>query len=188
MNQMKKLQEALEFWFSLFKTRMGKIYKRRQAWLCSTLQSWFMFGIKLASSLRYKNILMIFSNMALLVDKFPRKGYKIRHQHSPRKFCECRQNWASFYRINCCKKMAITRKCAPKMILVVITKVENSIIDIKNWLQSSVFFHVLITHHYVNGQNTIISFECVDIWPKIYLIMYSSYENLTTNINTLQQT
>ena len=129
--------------------------------------------------------------MAIWVDKFPRKGYKIRHQHSPRKFvvfCECRQNWASFYRINCCKKMAITRKCAPKMILVVITKVENSIIDIKNWLQSSVFFHVLITHHYVNGQNTIIAFEHFDLWPKIYLILHISHENLTTNIATLQQT
>ena len=77
--------------------------------------------------------------------------------------------------------MAITRKFAPKMILMVITKVENSIIDIKNWLQSSSFFHVLITRHYVNGQNTIISFEYVDLWPKIYLILYSSYENLTTN-------
>ena len=37
--------------------------------------------------------------------------------------------------------------------------------------------------HFLTSWNTIISFECyVDFWPKIYIILYPSLENLTTHI------
>ena len=45
------------------------------------------------------------------------------------------------------------------------------------------FLHFLTSWNTVFLQNTIISFECyVDFWPKIYIILYPSLENLTTHI------
>ena len=44
------------------------------------------------------------------------------------------------------------------------------------------FGNFLPPPHYVNSQNTIISFEHVDFWPKIFLILYPSLGNLTTHI------
>ena len=40
----------------------------------------------------------------------------------------------------------------------------------------------MITRHYVNSQNTIIYFEDIDFWPKIYLMLYPSLENSITHI------
>ena len=48
------------------------------------------------------------------------------------------------------------------------------------------FWHFLTTRHYVNLQNTIISFEDIDFWPRIYLIWYPSLENSTTHITIVQ--
>ena len=39
-----------------------------------------------------------------------------------------------------------------------------------------------MTCHYVNFLNSIIFFEDIDFWPKIYLILYPSLENSTTPI------
>ena len=48
------------------------------------------------------------------------------------------------------------------------------IFDIQNLLWKS-------NRNYINSQNTIISFEDIDLWPKIYLILYPSLENTTTH-------
>ena len=44
----------------------------------------------------------------------------------------------------------------------------------------------MTTRHYVYSQNVIASFENVDCWPKIYLILHPSLENLTTHITINQ--
>ena len=41
----------------------------------------------------------------------------------------------------------------------------------------------LTTHHYINSQNTIIFFEDIDFWPKIYLIYNPILGNLTTHFS-----
>ena len=38
---------------------------------------------------------------------------------------------------------------------------------------------------YVYSQNTIPSFEYVDFWPKIYLILYPSFGDLTTHVTIM---
>ena len=44
------------------------------------------------------------------------------------------------------------------------------------------FWHFLTTCHSVNSQNKIFSFEDIGFWPKTFLILYPSLENLTTHI------
>ena len=44
------------------------------------------------------------------------------------------------------------------------------------------FWHFLIPPHYSNSQNSIISFGYIDFSAKIFLILYTSLENLTTRI------
>ena len=43
----------------------------------------------------------------------------------------------------------------------------------------------MTTRHYVKSQNTIISFEGIDFWPRIFLILYPSIENSTTHITII---
>ena len=47
------------------------------------------------------------------------------------------------------------------------------------------FWHFLTPLHYINSQNSIISFGYVDFWAKILLILYPPLENSITRITIL---
>ena len=47
--------------------------------------------------------------------------------------------------------------------------------------------YILVNSH-VNAQKTRISFKDIDFWPKIYLILYHSFENSTTHITIMLHT
>jgi hypothetical protein len=59
------------------------------------------------------------------------------------------------------------------------------LVDTFNFLKRFIFQNdaqFLMTRHYVSSQNTIISFEDIDFWPKIFLILYPSLKNSTIHI------
>ena len=54
-------------------------------------------------------------------------------------------------------------------------------LGVKLTLKSQIL-HIWSVWQYVNLQNTMISLEYVDFWPKIYLILYLSIGNLKTQV------
>ena len=55
-------------------------------------------------------------------------------------------------------------------------------IDFKGMILS---FFILVLHYVYKPQNTMISFVYVDFWPRTYLILYPSLENLTTGVTIM---
>ena len=112
--------------------------------------------------------------MVIWVVKFPRPKIDILKENYSTYFL----NWCSII-----LEKKVYQKICPYIDILTRKNIRKipSIFDFE-----SRFCHFLTTCHYVNLQNTIISFENIEFWSKIYLIWYPSLENQTTHITIVK--
>ena len=80
------------------------------------------------------------------------------------------------------------KKCAPKLVFFNEKKIEKDYDDFWHWkLTFKVeFLHFLTPPPYTNSQNSMISLQYVDIYAKIFVILYTPLKILTTRITITQ--